>query len=203
MLRNITTKRWLVAAVGLVAAGVFVGGVIGARLDTAPSAEHEAALRNDAAVRVAELPATRGLPAHSVFVQSTSTGLLCLWDTVSSSPLERRGGCNSADDPLGGRKLTMSLAYEGGPGVGDVTDARLFGLVSFEASGVQVLMSDGSRRTIPMRRDAAVASDGGRFRAFVYRFPESDFRRGISPTAVLAVDAQGAEIDRLTTGYGG
>lgn len=203
MLRMSNTRRWLVLMAGVVVGGIFVGGVVGGRFDVTPSKDFQASLRDDASVRVAEIPAEVGLPARSVFVQPTSTGFLCLWDAASATAKSRQGGCNPAHDPLAGRKLTISLAYEGGPAVGDVTDARLIGLASFEVFSVQALMNDGTRRTIPIRRDAAVASEAGRFRAFGYRFPRSDFTRGIGPRAVLALDARGVEIDRLTTGFGG
>lgn len=197
------TRRWLVLIVGLVVGAIVVGGVIGAQLDVMPSEDFQASVRDDASVRVVEIPSAEGLPARSVFVQPTSTGFLCLWDAASSTAKSRQGGCNRSDDPLAGRKLTISLAYEGGPAVADVKDARLIGLASFEVSSIQVLMSDGTRRTIPMRREAAVASEAGRFRAFGYRFPRSDLKRAVGPTAVLALNAGGAEVDRLTTGFGG
>jgi hypothetical protein len=54
-----------------------------------------------------------------------------------------------------------------------------------------------------MRREAAVASEAGRFRAFGYRFPRSDFKQGIGPTAVIGLNQGGTEVERLTTGYGG
>jgi hypothetical protein len=203
MPRNSSTKRWLALAAGLVVAAIFAAGVVGARFDGLPGEDFEAALQDDAAIRVAEIPARDGLSAHSVLVQPTSTGLLCLWDASSSNAQSRQGGCNRADDPLAGRKLTISLAYDGGPAVGDVRDARLIGLASFEVDSVQVLMSDGTRRAIRMGRAAAVASEAGRFRAFGYRFPRSDFRRGIGPTVVIGLSKDGTEVDRLTTGYGG
>jgi hypothetical protein len=203
MLRKSNRWRLLVLIAGVVVGGIFVGGVVGGQFDVTPGDDFQASLQDDASVRVAEIPGEDGLPARSVFVQPTATGFLCLWDAASATAKSRQGGCNPADDPLAGRKLTISLAYDGGPAVGDVRDARLIGLASFEVSSVQVLMSDGTRRTIPMRREAAVASQVGRFRAFGYRFPRSDFRRGLGPRAVLALNAGGVEIDRLTTGFGG
>ena len=202
MLRRSNMRRLVALVVGLVAAAVFAGAVVSAQFDGVPTADFEASLRNDAAIRVASIPAQDGLPARSVLVQPTTSGHLCLWDAPSASSKARQGGCNPADDPLAGRKLTISLAYDGGPAASDVTDARLIGLVSLEASSVQVIMSDGTRRTVPIGREAAVAMEAGRFRAFGYRFPRSDFQRGLGPTAVVVRGAGGAELDRLTTGYG-
>ena len=202
MVTKVKRSSWLVLITALVVAAVFAGGVVGAQFGPLPNEDFEASLESDAAFRVAAIPSQDGLPARSVLVQSTSSGHLCLWDAPSASSRARQGGCNSVDDPLAGRKLTISLAYDGGPGVADVTDARLIGLVSPEAASVQVVMSDGTRRPIPMRREAAVALDGGGLRAFGYRFPRSDFQRGLGPTAVVALSAAGAELDRLTTGYG-
>lgn len=203
MPRKSKASHWLALVVALVAAAVFAGGVVGAQFAGMPSGELEASLRDDAAIRVAEIPARDGLSARSVLIQPTSTGLLCLWDAAGPTATARQGGCNRADDPLAGRKLTISLAYDGGPAVGDVRDARLIGLASFEIDVVHVLMSDGTRRAIPMRREAAVAGEAGRFRAFGYRFPRSDFERGVGPTVVIGSNRDGIEVDRLTTGYGG
>ena len=203
MSTNSNTRRWLALVVVLIAAAVFVGGVVGAQFNVPHGEDFQASLETDVAVRVAGIPGQDGLPARSVLVQPTSAGFLCLWDAPSASAKARQGGCNPAEDPLAGRKLTISLAYDGGPAVGDVRDARLIGLASFDVASVQVLMTNGTRRTIPMQREAGVASEAGRFRAFGYRFPRSDFKRGIGPTAVIGLSASGIEIDRLTTGYGG
>jgi hypothetical protein len=201
--RNRTVPSWVVIAACLIAAGVFAGSVIGAQFGPLPDSETEASLRTDVAVRVAEIPSRDGLPSRSVLVQPTSTGLLCLWDAANPSTLARQGGCNEADDPLAGRRMTISLAYEGGPATTSVKDARLIGLASSDVALVQIVMNDGTRRTVSMRRDVAVASEAGRFRAFGYRFPTSDFRRGLGPTAVVGIGVGGQEIERLSTGYGG
>ncbi|MBA2741267.1 MAG: hypothetical protein H0U46_04575 [Actinobacteria bacterium] len=203
MLKKSNTRRWLALIVALAVAGIFAGGVVGGLFDGLPSEDFEASLRDDAVVRVADIPAQEGLPARSVLVQPTSTGFLCLWDAATSASESKQGGCNSAADPLGGRKFTISLAYEGGPATRNVSDARLIGLASLEVASIRVLMTDGSLRSIPMRRDVAVASEAGSFRAFGYRFPRSDFKRGLGPTAVIGLNARGTEVERLTTGFGG
>ena len=202
MLFKRNARRLVALAVGLVAAVVLAGAVVAGQGGGIPSDDFQAALRNDASIRVADIPAQGALPARGVFVQPTSTGHLCLWDAPSAASRAKQGGCNRADDPLAGRKLTISLAFDGGPDVHAIDDARLVGLAAGEIASLQVLMSDGTRRAIPMRREVAFASEAGQFRAFGYRFPASDFKRGLAPTSVIALDEHGAEVERLTTGYG-
>ncbi len=162
-----------------------------------------AAVRDDPVIRVADFAGASDVPNRGVFVQATSTGYLCLWDAPSASSRQRQGGCDRIDDPLGGRKLSASLSYDGGPEANQVSDARLIGLVAMDVASSQVLMSDGTRREIPLKRAAAVATAAGSFRAFGYRFRAIDLKRGIGPKAVLALDAAGKEIDRQTTGFAG
>jgi hypothetical protein len=203
-MRTITTPRHWIALLGVLAiVGIVAGGVVAAQLGPTPDvAELQAAIEEDALVRVADLPAAGNARARGVFVQLTSTGHLCLWDAPSATSRERGGGCNPADDPLGGRELSVNLGYDGGPSPGTVTDARLMGLVSAKVAVVQVLMSNGSRRNVPLRRTLAVAVQDAGYRAFGFRFPHADFERGIGPTAVVVLDASGKEIDRQTTGFG-
>ena len=202
MLFKRNTRRLVALALGLFSAVVLAGAVVAGRVGGIPSDDFQASLRNDASIRVADIPAQGGLPARGVFVQPTSTGHLCLWDAPSAASRAKQGGCNRADDPLAGRKLTISLASDGGPDVHAIGDARLIGLAAVDVASLQVLMTDGTRRAIPIRREVAFASEAGRFRAFGYRFPSSDFERGIAPTSVIALDEHGTEIERLTTGYG-
>jgi hypothetical protein len=124
-----------------------------------------------------------------------------LWDAPSTGGRVKQGGCNSIDDPLGGQKLSASFSYQGGPAAAQVSDARLIGLVSLDVTSVRLLMSDGTLRNIPMRRTPAVSSSAGTFRAFAYRLRNSDLKRGIGPTAVLALDSSDNEIDRQETGF--
>jgi hypothetical protein len=204
MLRTRIAKRWIVLGLVAVAGGVLAGGVVAAQFAGVDEQERlAAAAAEEPSIRVADIEPARGLPARGVFVQSTSTGHLCLWDAPVAAPRARQGGCNRADDPLGGRRMFISLAYEGGPGAEQVTDARLIGLVAQEVASVQLLMTNGAVRTIPMNRALAVSGAAGSFRAFGYRFATSDLRRGLGPTAVLALDASGRELDRQTTGFGG
>lgn len=204
MLRRTIAKRWLVLAVGVVVGGILAGGVVAGQFAGVDEQESlMAASAEEPAIRVADIEPVPGLPARGVFVQPTSTGHLCLWDAVSATTRARQGGCNPADDPLGGDKMFISLSYEGGPATEQVTDARLIGLVAQEVVSVRVLMTNGAVRNIPMKRAVAVSSAAGSFRAFGYRFTTSDLRRGLGPTAVLAFDTSGREVDRQTTGFGG
>jgi hypothetical protein len=203
MPRARVARRWILLVTGVVAGGILASAVVAARF---AGGEHEnlmAASAEEPVVRVAEFEPSAGLPARGVFVQSTSTGHLCLWDAPVANPRARQGGCNRSDDPLGGRKMFISLSYEGGPAVEHVSDARLIGLVGREVASVQVLMTNGSVRTVPLKRAVAVSTAAGSFRAFGYRFTAADLRRHLGPTAVLALDASGRELERQTTGFGG
>jgi hypothetical protein len=203
MPRARVARKWILLVTGVVAGGILASAVVAARF---AGGEHEnlmAASAEEPVVRVAEFEPSAGLPARGVFVQSTSTGHLCLWDAPVASPRARQGGCNRSDDPLGGRKMFISLSYEGGPAAEQVSDARLIGLVGREVASVQVLMTNGSVRTVPLKRAVAVSSAAGSFRAFGYRFTAADLKRHLGPTAVLALDASGRELERQTTGFGG
>jgi hypothetical protein len=203
MPRARVARKWILLVTGVVAGGILASAVVAARF---AGGEHEnlmAAAAEEPVVRVAEFEPSAGLPARGVFVQSTSTGHLCLWDAPVASPRARQGGCNRSDDPLGGRKMFISLSYEGGPAAEQVSDARLIGLVGREVASVQVLMTNGSVRTVPLKRAVAVSSAAGSFRAFGYRFTAADLKRHLGPTAVLALDASGRELERQTTGFGG
>jgi len=204
MLKPRIAKRWMVLGLVAVAGGILAGGVVAGQFAGLDERERlMAASAEEPAIRVADLESAEGLPTRGVFVQSTSTGHLCLWDAPVATPRARQGGCNRSDDPLGGRKMFISLSYEGGPAAEKVSDARLIGLVARDVASVQVLMTNGAVRTIPMKHALAVSSAAGSFRAFGYRFTTSDLGRGLGPTAVLALDASGRELDRQTTGFGG
>lgn len=204
MLRERVAKRWVVLGLGVVAGGALAGGVVAARFAGLDEQERlMSAAAEEPAIRVADIESAPGLPARGVFVQPTSTGHLCLWDVPLATPRARQGGCNRSDDPLGGRKMFISLSYEGGPAAEHVSDARVIGLVAREVASVQVLMTNGAVRAIPMKRALAVSSAVGSLRAFGYRFTAADLRRHLGPTAVLALDASGRELDRQTTGFGG
>jgi hypothetical protein len=199
-MKRITTKSGILVA-ALIVAAISAGGVLAAQLGGWGSPDELAsAIREDPAIRVADIASDAGLPKHGVFVQKTSTGHLCLWDAPSAASPNRGGGCNTVDDPLGGRTLRISFAFDGGPAVADVKDARLIGLAELEVATVQVLMSDGTRREVQLRK-ASVGGD--EYQAFGYRFKKGDLRRGVAPTAVIGLNAAGQEIDRQATGFAG
>lgn len=202
MLRTVKVRRWWLLVAALAAGGAFAGAVIASQFGGRGSGPEElqAAIRTDPLVKVAEIPAEGALSKRGVFVQPTSAGFVCLWDAPNATFRARQGGCNDEDDPFNGQKLFVSLAYEGGPAVAEVEDARLIGLVPPEVAGVDVLMSDGTRRAMPLRN---VSVRGTAYRAFGYRFKRVDLRAGVAPTAVVALDTAGREIDRQATGFGG
>ncbi|HET9461089.1 MAG TPA: hypothetical protein VFO56_04065 [Gaiellaceae bacterium] len=199
---KLITRRWAVlGATAILAASITAGGVIAAQLTTFENPDRLAkAIEKDPLVLAADIPAAGGAARHSVLVQETSTGHICLWDVPSATPGLKQGGCNSADDPLAGRPLSVSFSYDGGPAMATVRDARLIGLTTANVATVEVVMNDGTRR--PMRLEQARVG-GAEYFAFGYRFKAGDLRRGIGPVAVVAFDDSGVEIDRQTTGFTG
>ncbi len=198
MSRN-TRVRSAVAAGVIVVGALGVSAVVAARGGPTTPDDLEAAIASEPLMKVLDLPSAEGAEARALFVQPTSVGFLCVWDAPSATSRLRQGQCNSSDDPLGGRAISASLAYDGGPAVEGVTDARLVGLASHEAMSVAVLMSDGSGRALKLKRTKVGADE---FQAFAYRFKKVDLRNGVGPTAIVAYDAGGAEIGRQPTGIG-
>ena len=194
-------RSTVVATAGVaVVAVVLVGSVMAGGFDWSRSSDElEAALVDARPTKIADIPAADGLPARGVFAQITSTGHFCLSDAPLDAPLAGGGGCNSADDPLGGAALSASLAYDGGPGIEAVQDARLIGLAADDVASVRVFMSDGSSRAVKLKT-VNVGSEP--LQAFAFRVRKSDLRRGVGPIAVVATDEKGAEIGRQTTGIG-
>jgi hypothetical protein len=193
------TRHLTVVVVVMAAAAVLVGGVVAGRFDwSGSSRELEAALAKTPPTRIADIPAADGLPARSVFAQITPSGLFCLSDAPLDAPLAGGGGCNAADDPLGGARVSASLAYDGGPAIEAVRDARLIGLAAADIASVGVLMSDGSSRSVRVQK----SSVGEDLQVFGYRIRRSDLKKGIGPVAVVGYDARGAELARQPTGIG-
>jgi hypothetical protein len=194
-------RRWVTVVTGvIVAAGVLAGGVIAGRIGwTDDAVRLDAALAEAPATTLLELPSADGLPARGVIAQVTSTGHLCLSDAPLDSPLTGGGGCNPADDPLGGRALSTSLAFEGGPAIEDVEDARIFGLASSDVASLRVMLSDGSARQMRLKKAKVGSTE---LRVFGYRFKKAELKKGIGPTAFVAFDADGNELDRQATGIG-
>jgi hypothetical protein len=194
------TSRALVATVVVATSAVLVAGVVAGGFDWSRSSDElDAALANTRPTQVADIPAADGLPARGVFAQITSTGHFCLSDAPLDAPLTGGGGCNAADDPLGGSVISASLAYDGGPAIEAVRDARLIGLAAATVASVRIVMTDGSSRAVKLRT-STVGERG--LRVFGFRVRRSDLKKGIGPTAVVAFDESGAEIGRQTTGIG-
>jgi hypothetical protein len=190
----------LATAVALAAAGVAAGvfrqpGTVSA----APAIGAKASKR----MTVATFDAAQGADDRMVVIERTPDGYLCLWDSPDAAAEHGLGGCNPASDPLGGRKLFASLTYDGGPSVASVHDARLSGLASSDVDQVHVAMSDGSTRRVHLAKPSTRTVAGADYRSFAYRIHERDLRRGVTPVAVVAADAAGAELDRQSTGIGG
>ena len=191
-------SRFAVLGIGVVLAGVLASVVIASRFDD--GRELVASIDEAALTRVADVEAADGAPGLGVYVQVTTTGHLCVWEAPSATSRERGGGCNTAEDPLNGNALSATLSYDGGPAISDVDRASAFGLAAAQVVRIAVLMSDGSTRTIKLRK-AKVGSD--EFQAFGYRFRKADLKKGIGPTAIVAYDANGVELGRQPTGIGG
>ena len=194
-------KRMVVLLALALAGSLLVGSVAAQRGGNATdAAKIEAAIAAARMTRVADVAGGEGFARRGVFIQELDTGDLCVWDAASASSSDRQGGCNSIDEPLGGSAVSANLAYEGGPAIESVRDARLSGLASSSAASVVVLMSDGSERTLSLK---PVHLDAGDFTAFGYRFKKSDLRSGVGPIAVIARAAGGKELGRQPTGIGG
>lgn len=196
-----TRRRWaIVVLLFAVAAALLASGVIAGQFRSPDPASFADAMANGDVTRVADIAAADGLPARGAFAQVTESGQFCLFDAPSVTSSQRGGGCNPADEPLGGNAISASLAYEGGPAIEGVRDARLIGLAVGDVASISVLMSDGSSRDMKLKK-AKVGAD--EFVAFGYRFRKADLRQGIGPTAIVAFDAGGVELGRQPTGIGG
>jgi hypothetical protein len=191
-------RRLVLALTAVIVAGVCAGAVVAGQF-VFGDVESLDDLRAEPMLRVADIPAEGDASERGVFVQKTSE-LFCYWDAPSATSMTRLGGCNAIDDPLGGRPLAASLAYEGGPTVASVTDARIVGLADASVAAVRIVMTDGSDRKVALN-PAKVVADG--YVAFGYRIRKSDLRKGLGPAAVVALDASGKEIHRQTTGFAG
>ena len=196
--RRTDIKRWAVVGLGVVLAGMLTSAVVASRIDD--GSDLTAAIEEAPLVRAADIASGDGAPERGVYLQKTRTGHLCVWEALSATSRERGGGCNTADDPLNGRPVSFTLSYDGGPPVSDVRSATIFGLATSAVTRALVMMSDGSEREIRLHKAKV---DGEDYRAFGYRFKRADFRKGIGPTAVVAIDETGTEIDRQSTGIGG
>ena len=146
-------KRMVVVLTLALVGSLLVGSVVAAQRSGNPpdAAKVEAAIAAARMTRVADVKGGEVFARRGVFIQELDTGDLCVWDAASASSPDRQGGCNSIDEPLGGSAVSANLAYEGGPAIESVRDARLSGLASSSAASVVVLMSDGSERTLSLK----------------------------------------------------
>jgi hypothetical protein len=198
------TKRHFIVAVVAVGLGLALGGIANGvfRAAGTPSATPDVRSHASDLLPVAQFPSETGRPDRQVVLQRTPDGYLCVWDSPDGTAEHGVGGCNSAADPLGGRKLFVSLAYDGGPAIATVHDARLSGIAAPDVTVAKLVMSDGSTRTIALSRASTRALAGEDYRSFAYRVRQSDILKGITPVAVLVLDADGSVIDRQVTGIG-
>jgi len=198
MLRS--SKARSIAVLGaILGVALVVAAVVAAQSGPRAPVDLEAAIASEPLVKVLDLPGAEDVGARAMFVQPTSAGFLCVWDAPSAGSKARQGGCNPSDDPLGGRALSASLAYEGGLAIDGVKDARLVGLALPETADLRAIMNDGTARAITLKK-LKVGSD--EFQAFAYRFKRSDLKNGVGPTAIVALDVNGVEIGRQPTGIG-
>ena len=132
-----TRRRWaIVVSLLVVAAALLASSVIAGQFRSPDPASLR---RCDGNRRGDPCRGHRGggrLPARGAFAQVTrDTGSLCVCSTHRRRRRrERGGGCNSADDPLGGSAISASLAYDGGPAIEGVRDARLIGLAAADVA---------------------------------------------------------------------
>jgi hypothetical protein len=196
-------NRVLVVAGVLCAGGLALVGIANGvyRAAGTPSAAPDVR-SGGAPTQVAQFASQDGHGSRQVVLQRTPDGYLCLWDSPDGTADDGVGGCNPADDPLAGHKVFVSLAYDGGPAVTTVRDARLSGLAAADVASARLVMTDGSTRLIPLSSRSTRAVAGNDYRAFAYRVRQSDLERGIGPVAVLVLDARGRVIDRQVTGIG-
>ncbi|MGH3128018.1 MAG: hypothetical protein ACRDPX_08865 [Gaiellaceae bacterium] len=191
-------RHWLAVGVVIVLAGSLASAVVASRIDD--GSDLVAAIDEAPLTRVANIDAADGAAELGVFVQTTKTGHVCVWEAPTVTSRERGGGCNTADDPLNGGAVSATLSYDGGPAISSVRRATLFGLAAAKVARVAVLMTDGSPRTVKLKTTEIGSVE---FQAFGHRFKKADLKSGIGPIAIVAFDANGVELGRQPTGIGG
>jgi hypothetical protein len=196
--------RFIALVLAVVALGLAAGGVASGvfRAAGTPSAMPDVRAPGGRAQAVGRFQADGGAAERHVVLQRTADGFLCVWDSPDASAEHGVGGCNSAADPLAGRKLFASLAYEGGPAPATVRDARLSGIVAADVASAELVWSDGSTHAIPLVTASTRAVAGKDYRVFAYRIRQADLRRGATPVEIVVRAADGEVIDRQTTGIG-
>lgn len=141
--------------------------------------------------RIATFASANGAP-HAVFTnRSKDDTQICVWDTDVTSGAQS-GGCNPTANFFAGHAFTLSLAYDGGPAITTVRNARIVGIVTDAVATLEVVYADGTAKQIAITRD----------RGFAYTVPNELPRRGVGPVALIARSASGAVLDRQVTGIG-
>ena len=128
---------------------------------------------------------------HAVFLARSKDGKqVCLFDTDLVTG-QQGGGCNDATSVFAGRKIQISVSFEGGPTPATIRDVRIVGLAAPGIASVRVELSDATARTVELTAD----------RAFAWAMPQSDVDRGVQPRAVVAIGRDGKPIDGAETGF--
>jgi len=91
----------------------------------------------------------------------------------------------------------LMFSFSGGPQIQAVKEARLYGLADSTVDRLDTVMSDGSVEPLRMTPNAVA---GTPYRAFAARVSPGALKAGVSPVAVVAYDASGAELARQETG---
>jgi hypothetical protein len=198
----VTERRFLIL-IGAVVLAIAIGRVsfVGAQsLLFATDQDQGARLRElkerQLGSRVATLPSQGGRPEVGLYVARLADGSICV-SSASADKTSAGGGCNSASAPLNGKPFIAIFAYDGGPAVATVEDARLYGLADRSVEELRLEMSDDSTRQLHLSAHAVAATP---YRVFAYRVSHADIRARITPVAVVAYDASGAVIGRQPTG---
>ena len=148
-------------------------------------------LKPGASRRIATFSSANDTP-HSVFMtRSKDDTQICVWDTDVTSGAQS-GGCNPTANFFAGHAFTLSLAYDGGPAITTVRDARIVGVVTDAVATLEVVYADGTEKQIGLTRD----------RGFAYTVPNGLLHRGVGPVALVARSASGAVLDKQVTGIG-
>jgi hypothetical protein len=128
---------------------------------------------------------------HAVFLTRSNDGeQVCLFDTDLVTG-QQSGGCNDETSVFAGRKIQISVGFEGGPTQATIRDVRIVGLAAPDVASVRVELSDGTAQNLELTAD----------RAFAWAMPQGDLDRGLQPRAVVAIGRGGRPIDRAETGF--
>lgn len=200
-----TTRRALPVLLILLTSAAFAGALAYAMSERSPEALERPRQSRDrlprnaglldyidpgSARRVASVRVASGRE-HAVFLTRSKDGeQVCLFDTDLVTG-QQGGGCNDATSVLAGRKIQISLGFEGGPAQETIRDVRIVGLAAPDVASVRVELSNGTARRVELTAD----------HAFAWALPKGDLDRGLVPRAVVAIGRGGGTIDRAETGF--